>query len=422
MMRMSNYPELEVYLYGKKVGTLFDDGVAITFLYSKIYRSMGVEFSPIKLNTKDIKGRYINSDHKAYHGLPGVIADSLPDSNGSAIMDRYFEALGLNPNLISILHKLAFIGDRGMGALEYRPKQRDIDKTSIDIVSIKDIRDKEKALRCNKDTTIDELLSYIVDSVSPVGGAKDKMLIYYNKDTKGLKFYSNSSAYAGYEAYIIKFDDESKCDTLNEYLYMNMARMCGIDTCECELYSDGNLKHYMAKRFDRVGNKKIHLATASALLHKPHAKNALSYEELFRLTYKITNSIEQVKQMIRRMVFNYLTCVSDDHSKNFSYMMDESGKWSISPAYDVIYGLGVGALKHKSTLRGKNEYIHITDVISVASEYSMSESEVKSIVDDILSVLNEFEIYADGVGIKSSDRDAMWYEIRDRVRYFVSGE
>jgi serine/threonine-protein kinase HipA len=135
---MIKYPEIEIYLYGSKVGTLFDDGVRITFLYSTRYRSKGIEVSPIKLNTDSTNGRYTNSDHDIYRGLAGIMADSLPDSNGEAIMDRYFESQGLYPREISVLHRLAFIGDRGMGALEYRPK--------------------EKELLSHKDTTIDELM------------------------------------------------------------------------------------------------------------------------------------------------------------------------------------------------------------------------------------------------------------------------
>jgi len=417
--------ELNVLLYGKKVGTLFDDGINISFYYSNSFKLSGLEISPIKLNTTKIKGHYSNDDFiEIYNQLPGIFKDSLPDSNGTIIMDNYFRATNRDPSRLSVLERLSFIGNRGMGALEYEPKEEHDKKSNIFQYSIdaQELYIRNKQLhQSNKVLHIDEIMSHMIDSASPVGGAKEKTLVFLNPISKKLRFYSNNLKFEGFEPYILKFDSKDiyKEDTKKEYLYNCLAKLCGIDVPDFELLHSDGMSHFLIKRFDRVGTKKIHMATASALLHIPHIRSAISYEELAKLTYTLTKNIEDVKKLIHQMMFNILTGVTDDHSKNFSFLMDIDGKWSLSPAYDLIYGLGVGALKHKCTLMGKNENFKITDVYNLASKYGIANDFIDNRFEKIIQVISEnFENICQKAQLSSTTQNGIAMYIEEKINSF----
>ena len=426
MIDYGKYKEIQVMLYGQKVGTLFDDGNIITFYYSKSFKIKGIEISPIKLNTKKIISNYTNDDYPdIYNYLPGIIRDSLPDSNGKLVMDKYFTAQGLDPTRVSVLHRLAFIGNRAIGALEYVPSEHSdssIKKETIQArelyIQNRNIHDKEENL------TINEIIAHMIDSASPVGGAKEKMLICFNPATKQLRFCnsSNESNKDGYEPYLMKFDSDKiyKEETIPEFVYMSLAKLCGIEVMDFELLEDGDRKHYLTKRFDRKDNKKIHTATASALLHKPHMRNGITYEELTRLTYEITKSVNDVKKLLKQMIFNIVMAVTDDHAKNFSFLMNENGKWKLSPAYDLVYGLGAGALRHKTSLCGKNDKFICEDILRLSREYDIEEEEVLDMLFSVITTFREnFKKIADTSGMSSTKRDGIEMSIVDRINILI---
>lgn len=417
--------ELNVLLYGKKVGTLFDDGVNISFYYSNSFKLSGLEISPIKLNTTKIKGHYSNNDFiEIYNQLPGIFKDSLPDSNGTIVMDNYFRATNRDPSRLSVLERLSFIGDRGMGALEYEPKEQHTQSSNLFQHSIdaKELYIRNKELhQADKTLHIDEIMTHMIDSASPVGGAKEKILVFFDKTSKKLRFYNNNLKFKGFEPYILKFDSKNtyKDDTKKEYLYSSLAKLCGIDVPDFELLHSDGMSHFLIKRFDRIGTKKIHMATASALLHIPHIRSAISYEELAKLTYTITKSIDDVKKLIVQMMFNILTGVTDDHAKNFSFLMDTNGQWKLSPAYDLIYGLGVGALKHKCTLMGKNENFKITDVYNLASKYGITNNFIDDTFEKIIQVISvNFEVLCQKAQLSSSTQSGIAMYIEEKINNF----
>lgn len=417
------YDQIEVFLFGEKVGTLQDDNDKVIFYYSPRFKTKGIEFSPIKLRT-NYKGPYINEEYvEHYKYLPGVIRDSLPDSNGEIVMDKYFETKGLNSNMVGVLHRLAFIGDRGMGALEYRPKEHDTTPSllkSIDASTLykhnKEVFESSGALQ------IDIIMSHLFDNASPVGGAKKKVLICFNPDTEELKFCNNIDIDSGFYHVLLKFDNEKvfQEDTKKEFIYMSIAQKAGIEVEDFYLLNNGKMKHYLIKRFDRKMNKKFHIATASALLHKPHIHNGVSYEELCMLTYQITKNMSDVKKLIRQMCFNFIMGVTDDHAKNFSFIMDEKGIWRLSPAYDLIYGLGVGALSHKSSLNGKNKNITYDDLFSIAVKYHIGEEELTNMLADIIHAYTDnFDKFANSVELLDATRDGIKMYIDDSIRMII---
>ena len=400
--------EIEVYIYDKKVGILIYHDGRIYFEYDKIFKTYNLEISPIKLHTKKTIGLYTNNDnYNLYGGLAGIFHDSLPDKYGMAFIDRYFESKGVKVSDITLLHKLAFIGDRGMGAISYKPKEHQESKDILSVMDAKDAYEDMKQILSSKGE-IDSIgkLMNIIDSVSPVGGGRPKMLICYNEKNNKLMF-NNKQLSPNYRRAIIKFDeiyyeDESMDFTKIEYLYMSMAKECGINIPKIVLYNETNMCHLIIERFDRgEDDNKIHISTASGLMHKDISiPRITSYEELFAFTLRICNNQADIEELYKRMVFNALSFNYDDHAKNFSYIMDKNGKWSLSPAYDITYSKGL-ATQHITTINGKAKDFKIDDFLMVAKKILLKKSKATQIIKKISQKLLTFEERATELGINS---------------------
>lgn len=400
--------EIDAYIYGYKIGTLIWHEGTIYFEYDKTFKALELEISPLKLNTKKITSLYTNQENKyLYGGMPGVFFDSLPDKYGMAFIDRYFEGQGLRLSEITLLHKLAFIGDRGMGAIEYRPKEHEESNDIESVLQAKDAYEDMKKFLDSKDAVVPiSKLMTIIDSVSPVGGGRPKMLILYNPSTNTIKF-NNKKLDAGYKKSLIKFDEvyyenESMDFTKLEYVYMQMARECGIETPPFTLYQEDGQSHLIVERFDRDENdNKIHMCTASGLMHKDISiAKIMSYEELFLFTSKICASQYTLEQLFRRMVFNALSINYDDHAKNFSFLMDKTGNWTLSPAYDITFSKGL-AQEHITTINGKGKLFVLEDFLGVAKTYLIKETTALKIIREIATMLHKFEKRAQAIKINS---------------------
>lgn len=419
---MIDIKEISAYIYGEKIGTLIEDDDKIYFSYSIKFKTKGLELSPLKLPVSLTKPLYINNDDDVYKGMAGIFYDSIPDKHGLALMDRFFESEGKSVEEISMLYRLMFIGDRGMGAIEYRPSRDTATHEQQEIKNIKlaysDMRDIEEG----KKAASAEDLYTLIDSASPVGGAKPKMLVQYNKSTKSV-MYNNRILEDGYERYLLKFDyiqdstKESPSETKYEYIYMNMARDCGIEVPELFLLEEGGLSHYMIKRFDRTNaDEKIHIATASALAHKNiKISRVMSYEELFLLTMRVTQSQEEIVQLFRRMVFNILSVNNDTHPKNFAFMMNSKGKWKLSPSYDIIYSKAIGILNPLMTINGKIKGYKIKDFLDIAKSFLINKKKALIIIDDIKKVLNTFNQRADDIKLNNKKKDGCWMNIKEQL-------
>ena len=262
--------EVIVYMNKNKVGTLYEQEGVISFEYEKDFVASGINISPIKLpfNTKT----YINIEDKYYDTLAGVFHDSLPDKFGTKVLERYYESKGIAPRELSTLQKLVYIGDRGMGSLEYEPKENILDnKEILEILEIKYLYEESKKIfKCE---TKEVISSIFMESGASAGGARAKAVVGW--DIKNNKLVSGASKIPiGFEYWLIKFDSED--DTVDkkpldftklEFLYMNIAKECGIDIPETRLIKSGNLTHFAIKRFDRKGAKKIHMHTLASMLN-----------------------------------------------------------------------------------------------------------------------------------------------------------
>ncbi|MFA6761251.1 MAG: HipA domain-containing protein [Sulfuricurvum sp.] len=423
---MSKDIELEAFIYGKKIGELLFYQNRIYFEYDKEFLKEGIEISPLKLNSKKIDGAYTNSDNfELYQGLAGVFFDLLPDKHGMAFVDRYFESKGYKSKDITLLHKLAFIGDRGLGAIEFKPKEQTSGYDIDEILSVKEAYNDMRAILqgsgdiCN----IDKLMN-IVNSASPVGGARSKILITYNSSISSIK-YNNKILEKGYKRAIIKFDeiypnseliDESLDDAKLEYLFMQSAKNCGINIPNIYLYKEDIGTHLILERFDRDENdKKIHISTASALLHKDiSVARVMSYEELFAFTNIVCKKQSSMVELFRRMVFNIMILNYDDHAKNFSFMMSENGTWDLAPAYDITYSKG-GLQEHLTTINGKAKDISRSDILIVARKNLIDEKLAFKIIESISSELRLFEDKAKELEIKEENYIEISKEIENQI-------
>jgi serine/threonine-protein kinase HipA len=396
--------EINAYIYGKKIGTMIEHDGVVYFEYDKDFKLEGLEISPLKLHTSKTKDAYTNPNHPTlYHGIAGVFFDSLPDKHGMPFIDRYFEKQGLKSFDLTQLHKLAFIGDRGMGAIEYFPKEEDDFVTHDIAINAKDAYEEMKQGLKEKESSIETLMN-IRESVSPVGGGRPKMLVQYNYKTKEIRL-NKRTLHKEFERAIIKFDEiydyvGSIGFTKLEYIFMSMAKEMGINTADFELISENNANHLLVKRFDRDKNdKKIHLCTAAGLMHTDISiLKSTSYENLFALTRIVCKSQEDIIELFKRMVLNILVFNFDDHAKNFSYLMDENGKWSLSPAYDITYSKGV-MKSHTTTIGGKDLNFTRSDVLNIAKSQSIKSIAAAKIIDKAIEVVKNFENKAKEIGL-----------------------
>jgi len=389
--------EIDAYVYGKKIGTMIEYDGTVYFEYDKEFKLEGLEISPVKLHTTKTKDAYTNRDQVTlYHGMAGVFFDSLPDKHGMPFIDRYFEKQGLRPFEVTQLHKLAFIGDRGMGAIEYLPKEEDGAVTSDVTINAKKAYEEMKQGLEKDDSSIETLMN-IRESVSPVGGGRPKILVQYNYKTGEIRL-NKKELHSGYRRAIIKFDEIYYEDmgsiglTKLEYIFMTIAKEVGINTAEFQLVKEGDANHLLIKRFDRDENdEKVHMCSASGLMHTDISViKATSYEHLFMLTREVCKSQEDVEELFKRMILNILVFNFDDHAKNFAYLMDTNGKWSLSPAYDITYSKG--AMKsHTTTIAGKDLDITRADVLKIAKMQSIKPKVAAKIIDDCIKVVKTFE-------------------------------
>ena len=397
---MNKALECHVRLWGDDVGTIAHIDHKIYFQYESDFLGKNLEISPLHLPLN--KKVYETTHLDYFEGLAGVFADALPDSWGSAIVENYFlKHKNISPYDVSPLQKLLYMGSRGVGALEFYPvegKQNDTVKHSIEISEL--VKESRKILRGDVAELIPELFRISSDSL---GGAKAKA-------TVGLNVHSNEIIVAhnalpeGFEHWMIKFDgtDEKATpsqDLLAEKLYLDMAKLCGINSVEPKIIEDGDLSHLAVKRFDRVGDEKpLHIHTLAGLAHIDFRdKSTMSYDKFFRTTTFVTKDYTQLEQAYKRMVFNVLSGNQDDHAKNHSFMMNEKGEWCLSPAYDISPTFGYG---HQMDINFKDKGVTHKDLMVMADRFDIKNA--KEILQKQMDVLHGFESYAKELGLKKS--------------------
>ena len=376
---------LNMYGIRQEVGMLLQDKQRIFFEYFPDFLKSGIELSPFKL---PLKAGVFEEKSRIFDGLFGLFNDSLPDGWGCLLLDRKLRKLGKSYAEITPLDRLSLIGANPMGALEYEPAAGDSDlygDIELDSLSgeVDRILDGEESL------VLDELLKLNGSS----GGARPKIVACVSSDRKQI-IHGGKSVPDGFTPWIIKFSEKHDPQSSGEleYRYSLAAKAAGITMPETHLFplKDGR-GCFGVQRFDRTLKGKVHTHTACGLLHASHRFASLDYENLLKLTWILTRNHADVVEMARRMIFNVKSGNKDDHSKNFSFLLNERNQWQLAPAYDLTPSAGING-EQTCMVNGKGRNITDADLIKTAATANVSEVEAKALIDQITSALREYNI------------------------------
>lgn len=393
---------ITVKIFGQPMGLLFYHEDEIHFRYEDSFQKTGIQPSPLCVPNDNKIHVFPRRAFNDETGLPGLFTDSLPDKFGNDLIQFYLRAHGQAIRELTPLDKLAYIGDRAMGALSYEPSILSKTQTSkeLDLESIAHVCRLIKEEKQDRELTFDELSSLedVVKTGSSIGGAKPKALIY----RKGNHILNSLSApREGYQYEIIKFSQESDGSTIDdgkiEYLYYQIAIAGKITMMPSTLLEHKGIHHFVTRRFDmdNDGNK-FHTHTLAGLQNNPIWKQD-SFENILKLIKKLptlltpqtsTEEKNQREEMFRRMLFNIIADNRDDHAKNTSFIMSKEGKWQLSPAYDLMYSYFTNP-ERWTNFHGKRKDITETDIIETGKMYDIHKPE--TILEEIRDHFISFE-------------------------------
>ncbi len=406
---------VEVMLYGQVLGTAEwnTDKKSSTFQYNnEIVKAR--EPSPIIMPTEE-RIFETNRDHINFHNLPYLLSDSMPDDFGNVMMREWLKQRDLSLDDINPVDRLTYVGKRGMGALEYIPTNHGEDDNShIDISEIYDVA--KGVLESKKETSFSDLdkdsLTEILRIGTSVGGARAKALIAIKRDqNKKIEEIRPGDIMQpkGYSYWLLKIDGvneqrlgESEGMGKIEFAYYKLAQEAGIEISESSLHEENGRFHFLTKRFDRTDNgEKIHMQTLSALAGIDYKiQKASNYETLFRVMKRLQLTYKQYEQQYRRMLFNVVARNHDDHVKNFSFLMNNDGKWQISPAYDICFSYSPGGTwtnEHQSSINGKYDNFTKDDLLDFANKFGIKKAN--TILKEVVSAVNQWSKVATEVDI-----------------------
>ena len=395
----------EVRLWGRTIGavsTAKEDGYA-SFQYEPAFAKSGIEIAPLMMPLSDRIFRFPELPINTFHGLPGLLADSLPDKFGNSLIDAWLESQGRTPAGFSAVERLCYTGTRGMGALEFAPalgpKQR---ATKIEIDALVRLASEVLAHRGVLQGSFHQAgrgraLKDILRVGTSAGGARAKAVIAWNRATNEVRS-GQIVAGTGFEYWLMKFDgvsgnkdkelEDPKEYGVIEYAYHLMARAAGINMSDCELFEENGRRHFMTKRFDRLPDgDKLHMQSLCAIAHLDfNQAGAYSYEGALFVIRQLGLPMESIEEQFRRMVFNIMARNQDDHVKNIAFLMDKTGRWSLSPAFDVIYSYnpsGEWTGSHQMTVNGKRDGFTMGDFEACAKSTMMKRGRAETIVGEV---------------------------------------
>lgn len=399
-----------------------------SFEYDPAFIQKGWDLAPLKMPIRAGANTYNfpelragrNSQYDTFKGLPGLLADMLPDKYGKQLIDVWLAQQGRPADSMNPVEKLCFIGSRGMGAIEFEPTQIISNKKAynIEIETLVDMSRQMLQKRDNFSTDLgqdeEQAMLDILKIGTSAGGARPKAVIAYNEKTGEVRS-GQVNAPKGFEHWLIKLDGVSDAQfgtSLGygriEMAYYLMAIDCGIDMMECKLLEENGRAHFMTKRYDREASQtRHHVQTWCAISHYDfNDMSSYSYEQLFQTMRNLGLDYQEAEQMFRRMVFNVLARNCDDHTKNFSFRLKQDKEWTLTPAYDICYAYdpkSIWVSQHALSINGKRKNQNKDDLLSVAK--SMNIKKAPKLIDEIAGVINEWKKYANQVFVDQKKRD-----------------
>ncbi len=397
---------IEVHLWGRLIGAVSYDTAErfASFEYNREFLRSGIELSPIMMPLRPGVFRFPQLSYDSFHGLPGLLSDSLPDRFGNILIEHWLREQGRTLNSFSPIERLCYTGTRGMGALEFQPsipvglKESELLAVDEMVALASHILQEHEVMSMRPvDTDSSKAVSQILQIGTSAGGARAKAVIAYHPETKEVRS-GQIPAPEGFEYWLMKFDgvtanrDKELADPLGstviEYVYSQMVGKAGIEMSPCRLLEEHDRSHFLTKRFDREEHgRKLHMQSLGALAHLDYnMARAHSYEQAFSIMRQLGLPADQREQLFRRMVFNIVARNQDDHVKNISFLMNRSGQWRLAPAYDVTYSYQPGGLwtgRHQMSICGKGDDFTIDEICSLEPLAGLVRGRAKRIIDEV---------------------------------------
>ena len=423
---------VEVRLWGATVGLAVwhpDRGFA-AFEYAPGFLETGVQLSPVMMPLGERTYSFPTLNRETYRGLPGLLADSLPDKFGNSLIDQWLAEQGRTPDSLNPVERLMYVGERGMGALEFRPvlSEHEADPMALDIEELVHLSSQVLALKERERFSLPgqpresvEGLAHILAVGTSAGGARAKAIIAWNETTNEVRS-GQVRAGEGYQYWLLKFDgvannrDRELADPLGygriEYAYHRMAVQAGIEMTRCRLLEENGRAHFMTRRFDRTDDgQKLHMQSLCALGHHDfNVPGSTSYDQALLLCDELELGMAAKEQLFLRMVFNVMAYNRDDHTKQIAFTMDKAGRWRLAPAYDMTFSYnpqGAFTSVHQMSVNRRRSDITVQDFAAVAARHGLNSASARQLVTQVRDAVAGWRGHAAEAGVGEERTEAI---------------
>ena len=411
-----------VELWGTRIGAVAlsePNGVA-SFEFAPSFLPSGVQLAPLMMPLAERVYSFPELPRRTFRGLPGLLADSLPDRFGNTLINAWLARQGRTPESFDAVERLCYTGQRGMGALEFKPAQGPSAETSkpiqiAELVSLaSEILSRQQGLAASfQDPEQEQALQTILRVGTSAGGARAKALIAWNPSTAEVRS-GQLEAPAGFSHWLLKFDgvsgnkdkelDDPRGYGLIEFAYSRMASAAGITMTDCGLLEENGRQHFMTRRFDRDdAGHKLHMQSLGALAHFDYNEpGSYSYEQAFLVMRQLRLPMHELEEQFRRMVFNLVARNQDDHVKNIAFLMDRTGQWSLSPAFDITWSFnpaGDWTATHQMTVNGKRDQFTRADLLAAGRSAQLKRGRAEAIAEEVIAAVRDWPRYAAEAGV-----------------------
>jgi serine/threonine-protein kinase HipA len=408
----------EVRLWGRTIGAVsMDEGRDYAaFEYTPEFLQSGIEVSPLTVPLRAGIYEFPELPRRTFHGLPGLLADSLPDRFGNALIDAWLATQGRTPESFSAIERLCYTGTRGMGALEYGPvlgpnprRAKKIDVDALVRLASEILTQHQTLAGHLHQAGREQALADILSIGTSAGGARAKAVIAWNPETNEVRS-GQVAAGTGFTCWLLKFDgvagnkdkelEDPKGYGAIEYAYALMAQAAGITMTECRLLEEHGRRHFMTRRFDRLDDgSKLHMLSLGALAHFDYNQaGAYSYEQAFLTIRQLTLPMSAMEEQFRRMIFNIVARNQDDHVKNVAFLMDKTGTWTLAPAFDLTYSYnpsGSWTATHQMMMNGKRDGFTMADVRAAARTAGLKQGRAEALLDQVVVAVRQWPEFAE---------------------------
>jgi serine/threonine-protein kinase HipA len=412
-----------VTLWGRRIAavSIAPGARYATFQYDPAFARSAVQIAPVQMPLRTQPYRFPGLPQDAFSGLPGMLADALPDRWGTALVNAWLASQGRRESSFDVVQRLCYVGSRGMGALEFQPAHEpaasgepDLQVDALVRLASEVLAERAQFVAELSENPDEEAMKAILAVGSSAGGARPKAIIAYNQATGQIRS-GQLDAAAGFRHWLLKFDGVSRAGDhgltdprgwgVVEYAYSKLARAAGIEMTECRLLEENGRRHFMTRRFDRPDDGgKLHVQTVGALEHVSYNEpGTYSYEQALLLIRRLGLATPVAEQQFRRMVFNVVARNQDDHVKNIAFLMDRDGAWSLAPAYDLTWAWKPGNPwldSHQMSLNGKRDGFTVADLRAVAAVAGLKRGRAEAILAEVVEAVAGWAEVAQDVGVE----------------------